>query len=89
VLVQLNEDFSTRGLSSEELTALVSAWQAGAISRETMFELFRRGEVLPPGRTDEEEARLTAGTSKHQAPSSNATPANQRRSAEAPLREEK
>jgi hypothetical protein len=65
VLVQLNEDFSTRGLSSEELTALVSAWQAGAISRETMFELFRRGEVLPPGRTDEEEKRLTARTTDH------------------------
>jgi hypothetical protein len=58
VLLQLNTDFSAKGLSSDELTAIVSAWQAGAISRETMFDLFRRGEVLPPGRTDEEEAKL-------------------------------
>jgi len=44
------------------LTAVVSAWQAGAISRETMFDLFRRGEVLPPGRTNEEERHLAGGT---------------------------
>ena len=58
VLLQLNTDFSAKGLGSDELTAIVAAWQAGAISRETMFDLFRRGEVLPPGRTDAEEARL-------------------------------
>ena len=62
VLVQLNTDFSNKGMASDELTAIVAAWQAGAISRETMFDLFRRGEVLPAGRTDEEEKRLaTAG----------------------------
>lgn len=71
VLLQLNTDFSAKGLNSEELTAIVAAWQAGAISRETMFDLFRRGEVLPPGRTDAEEARLTAGTSNNQLPKSN------------------
>jgi hypothetical protein len=58
VLAQLNTDFSIKGMSSEEITALVAAWQAGAISRESMFELFRRGEVLPVGRTNEEEAKL-------------------------------
>ena len=60
VLLQLNTDFSAKGLGSDELTAIVAAWQAGAISRETMFDLFRRGEVLPPGRTDAEEARLAS-----------------------------
>ena len=64
VLLQLNTDFSAKGMASEELTAVVAAWQAGAISQETMFDLFRRGEVLPPGRTDEEEARLAAGSPK-------------------------
>lgn len=39
---------------------IVAAWQAGAISRETMTELFRRGEVLPEGRTNEEEKKLIA-----------------------------
>jgi hypothetical protein len=61
VLMQLNTDFSNKGMASDELTAIVSAWQAGAISRETMFDLFRRGEVMPAGRTDEEERRLAAG----------------------------
>jgi cytochrome c peroxidase len=59
VLLQLNTDFTARGLQSDEITSIVNAWQAGAISQETMFDLFRRGEVLPVGRTDEEEARLT------------------------------
>ncbi len=58
VLAQLNTDFSAKGMSSAELTAIVAAWQAGAISRESMFELFRRGEVLPAGRTNEEEKNL-------------------------------
>jgi hypothetical protein len=64
VLLQLNTDFTARGMKSDEVTAVVAAWQAGAISQETMFDLFRRGEVLPPGRTDEEEARLSAANPK-------------------------
>jgi len=58
VLMQLNTDFSTKGLASQDIQAVVAAWQAGAISQNTMHELFRRGEVLPEGRTNEEEARL-------------------------------
>ena len=58
VLIQLNTDFSTKGMDSLELQAVVAAWQSGAISRDTMFELFRRGEILPDGRTNVEEARL-------------------------------
>ena len=58
VLLQINTDFTAKGLTSLELTAIVGAWQAGAISRETMFDLFRKGEVLPTGRTDNEEKNL-------------------------------
>jgi hypothetical protein len=58
VLMQLNTDFSTKGLASQDVQAIVAAWQAGAISQDTMHELFRRGEVLPEGRTNEEEAGL-------------------------------
>jgi hypothetical protein len=58
VLAQINTDFGTKGMSSTELTAIVAAWQANAISRETMFELFRKGEVLPAGRSNQEELRL-------------------------------
>ena len=60
VLVELNTDFSTKGLGPQEIQAIVAAWQAGAISRDTMTDLFRRGEVLPEGRTNEEEAELIA-----------------------------
>src|SRR3954463_12928742 len=62
VLVELNTDFSTKGMDPQELSAIVAAWQAGAISRDTMTDLFRRGEVLPEGRTDEEEIRAIQST---------------------------
>ncbi len=60
VSIELNTDFSTKGLSAQEITAVVQAWQSGALSRDSMMELFRRGEVLPEGRTNEEERRLPA-----------------------------
>ena len=37
---------------------LVAAWQNGALSRDSMLDIFRRGEVLPEGRSNEEEMRL-------------------------------
>ena len=58
VLIVLNTDFSTKGLASQDIQAIVAAWQAGAISRDTMTDLFRRGEVLPEGRSMEEELKL-------------------------------
>jgi hypothetical protein len=58
VTIKLNNDFGVEGISSQDLQAVVGAWQAGAISRDTMFELFRRGEILPDGRTNEEEKGL-------------------------------
>ena len=58
VTVKLNTDFGIAGMSSQDLQAVVGAWQSGAISRDTMFELFRSGEILPDGRTNEDEANL-------------------------------
>ena len=43
VLMQLNTDFSTKGMDSQELQAVVAAWQSGAISQDTMFELVPQG----------------------------------------------
>jgi hypothetical protein len=57
VTFELNTDFSTKGLSAQEIQSIVAAWQAGAISRETMSDLFRRGEVLPEGRSAGEETQ--------------------------------
>ena len=58
VTVKLNTDFGIAGMSSQDLQAVVAAWQSGAISRDTMFELFRSGEILPDGRTNQDEANL-------------------------------
>jgi hypothetical protein len=60
VVLRINTDFTAKGLTSLELTAIVGAWQAGAISQTTMFDLFRKGEVLPTGRTNDEELALLA-----------------------------
>ena len=59
--IKLNTDFSLKGMSSQDLQAIVAAWQAGAISKDTMFELFRRGEILPDGRTNQDEEALIGG----------------------------
>ena len=77
VLIQLNTDFSTKGMDSLELQAVVAAWQSGAISRDTMFELFRKGEILPDGRTNQDEAALIlAGNPKRETRNPNGTDAN-------------
>jgi len=60
VVIELNTDYSTRGLSATEIVAIVQAWQSGALSRNSMVDIFRRGKVLPEGRTNEEEVRLIA-----------------------------
>ena len=57
-MIELNTDFSTKGMSCHELVAVVNAWQTGALSRDTMLDLFRRGEILPEGKTNGEETKL-------------------------------
>lgn len=61
VVMELNTDFSMQGMSAQEVKAVVGAWQSGAISRDTMLHLFRKGEILPEGRTTEEEEGLIEG----------------------------
>jgi len=58
VVMELNTDFAMTGMTAQELTAVVGAWQNGAISRDTMLHLFRKGEILPEGRSTDEEANL-------------------------------
>ena len=58
VVMELNTDFAMKGMTAQELTAVVKAWQSGAISRDSMLHLFRKGEILPEGRTTEEEEGL-------------------------------
>jgi hypothetical protein len=54
----LNVDLGARALSGENLTAVVAAWRAGAISRDSMLEVLKRGYVLPDGRTVAQERAL-------------------------------
>ena len=61
VYLRLNEDFGARGVTPEEITALVGAWRAGGISRETMLEGLQRGGLLPEGRSAAQEKALVHG----------------------------
>ena len=57
----MNTDLGARPLSGQEIAALVTAWRAGGMSRESMLARFKRGEVLPDGRTVEQEVALIHG----------------------------
>jgi hypothetical protein len=61
VFFAMNTDLGARALSGDEINAVVSAWRAGAISRDTMLERLKRGEVLPDGRSVAQERALIHG----------------------------
>lgn len=46
VTVKLNTDYMPVSMTAQELTALVGAYQGGAISKETLFYNLKRGEVI-------------------------------------------
>jgi hypothetical protein len=57
--VQVNTDYVVTTLSAQEVTALVAAWQQGAISKQTLFWNLQQGEVVEDGVDFEtEEARI-------------------------------
>lgn len=47
----LNTDINPAGLSAQELTALLSAWQSGAITLEDLFENLQRAEIVDPAKS--------------------------------------
>ena len=51
----LNTDFNVEKLGAQELTALVLAWQNGAMSDQTLVYNYKQGELLTPGWTIEQE----------------------------------
>jgi hypothetical protein len=55
VKLEINKDFTGSSLTAQELTALVSAWQAGAISQETLFNNLKAGELYDDSTTFEDE----------------------------------
>jgi len=46
ISVKLNTDFIDSKILAQDLTALMSAWQAGAISHDTFLYNMKRGEIL-------------------------------------------
>jgi hypothetical protein len=55
VSYQISKDFVPAGLTAQELSALVSAWQSGAISSETLHENLKAGELIDGTVSFEEE----------------------------------
>jgi hypothetical protein len=61
----LNTDYLPSGMTSQDVTALVSAWQSGAISKATLYDNLQRGEIARQGVTyeDEEQQLMIEGPS--------------------------
>lgn len=55
VKFELNRDFMPVVMDNNTLTGLVAAWQSGAISYETLFDMLQRGDIVDPKKTAEEE----------------------------------
>lgn len=59
VSYKLNKDFLPQSMTAQDLTALVSAWQNGAISQNTLFENLKAGEIVADTDTfEDEQARI-------------------------------
>jgi hypothetical protein len=48
ISVKLNTDFVDTKMSPQDITALMSAWQSGAVSHDTFLYNMKRGEILEP-----------------------------------------
>lgn len=59
--LELNRDFYPAPMTPQEVTALVAAWQSGAISKESLFENLQQGEIISQDVTfEEEETRIAS-----------------------------
>lgn len=47
IKVEINTDYDVVNMSAQELTALVSAWQSGGISKKILFKNLKEGELIP------------------------------------------
>ncbi len=55
VVFELNKDFLPSPMDAQMLTALVAAWQSGAVSDETFFGTLVAGELVPETLTYDDE----------------------------------
>jgi len=63
VSVKLNTDFNPVGMTAQELTALVSAYQGGAISEQVLFNNLKAGEIISAATTFEDEQQAKQDSS--------------------------
>ncbi len=69
VTFSVNREFTEASLTSQELAALVAAWQDGAMSWDTLFFNMLRGGVVPAGTTaDLERTRIDVEIAERAAP---------------------
>jgi hypothetical protein len=52
---KLNTDYLPKGMSAQDLTALMSAWQQGGISYQSLFANLQRSEIIAGDVTPEDE----------------------------------
>jgi hypothetical protein len=57
---QLNTDLLDATMSAGDVLSLISAWQQGGISQETLLWNLKRGEVLPPNINEQDEVERIA-----------------------------
>jgi len=57
---ELNTDYNPKSMDAQTLTALIAAWQGGAISYETFYENMQRGEIASTNRNVEQEKAMIA-----------------------------
>lgn len=60
IVVKPNLQFVDQVMNPLDAANLVKVWQAGAISKQTLYENLQRGEVASAERTFEEEEELIA-----------------------------
>lgn len=74
VVYQINRQFLPVPMGPQELTALVAAWQSGAVSESELFTKLQQGEVIDSAKSfDEHQAEVEISTP---APVKPAVPAN-------------
>ena len=55
ISIKLNTDFVDTKINAQDMTSLMGAWQSGAISHDTFLFNMKRGEILDPETSIEDE----------------------------------
>lgn len=58
IKVQLTRDILPAGMTAQDITSLIGAWQQGAISGETLFDNLKAGEIIGEVSYEEEQERI-------------------------------